>query len=264
MKYIIISISFVWSFLLFSQDGPKQLGNLDISYKNPQEFQVGPIRVLGADNFDHQAIRLIAGIRQGEKIQIPGQIITNAINNLWEEGLFSKVNIYAEKEIKGIIYLVIELSPRPKLSKFKFKGINRREADKIREEITLYAGKTISENLVFNTSNKIKGYFREKGFYNAAVRINRVKDTLINYSEIFLIDINKGDRVKIDRIEINGNYSVPDWKLKMAMKDTKQKSFIRFWKRSKLTATTYDNDKKTILKKFNKIGLRDALIVKDS
>ncbi len=264
MKYIIISISFAWSFLLFSQDGPKQLGNLDISYKNPQEFQVGPIRVLGADNFDHQAIRLIAGIRQGEKIQIPGQIITNAINNLWEEGLFSKVNIYAEKEIKGIIYLVIELSPRPKLSKFKFKGINRREADKIREEITLYAGKTISENLVFNTSNKIKGYFREKGFYNAAVRINRVKDTLINYSEIFLIDINKGDRVKIDRIEINGNYSVPDWKLKMAMKDTKQKSFIRFWKRSKLTATTYDNDKKAILKKFNKIGLRDALIVKDS
>ena len=262
MRLLVLLFLFV-QVCLYAQEGPKQLGEFDFSYESPKEYEIGAIRVNGADNYDHQAIQLISGIRIGQKILVPGQIITNAIHNLWEEGLFSSVDIYAEKEINGVLYLVIDLSPRPKLSKFKFKGINRREADKIREEISLFAGKTISENLIFNTSNKIKGYFREKGFYNTSVAINRVKDTVINYSEIFLIDIQKGQKVQIDEIVFNGNNSIPAWKLKMAMKDTKQKRFWRFWKRSKLTETTYKNDKKAILQKFNKIGLRDANITND-
>jgi outer membrane protein insertion porin family len=249
---------------IHAQNSPKNLGGLDFGYDAPREFELGPIRVIGADNYDHQAIKLIAGLRQGQKVMIPGQSITNAIKNLWAEGIFSNISIYAEKEIAGILYLVIELSPRPKLSKFKFKGISRREADKIREEISLYAGKTITENLVFQTTGKIKGYFREKGFYETKVQINREKDTLINDSELFLIDISKGPRIGIKKIEITGNNSVPSWKLKMAMKDTKAKLFFRFWKRSKLTESSFDRDKQAMMEKFNKVGLRDAMITEDT
>ncbi|MFM7299646.1 MAG: outer membrane protein assembly factor, partial [Crocinitomicaceae bacterium] len=150
------------------------------------------------------------------------------------------------------------------MSKFKFKGIARREADKIREEISLYAGKTITENLVFQTTGKIRGHFREKGFYETKVQINREKDTLINDSELFLIDIAKGPRIGIKKIEITGNNSVPSWKLKMAMKDTKAKLFFRFWKRSKLTESSFERDKQAMMEKFNKVGLRDAMIVEDT
>jgi len=237
---------------------------MDFGYDAPKEFELGPIRVVGADNYDHQAIKLIAGLRQGQNIMIPGQTITNAIKNLWAEGIFSNISIYAEKEIAGILYLVIELTPRPKLSKFKFKGVSRREADKLREEISLYAGKTITENLVFQTAGKIKGYFREKGFYEVRVQINREKDTLINESELFLIDISKGPRIGIKRIEITGNSTVATWKLKMAMKDTKEKSILKFWRRSKLTESSYDRDKQAMMEKFNKVGLRDATIVSDT
>ncbi len=249
---------------IHAQNGPKNLGGLDFGYDAPREYELGPVRVIGADNYDHQAIKLIAGLRQGQKVMIPGQSITNAIKNLWAEGIFSNISIYAEKEIAGVLYLVIELSPRPKLSKFKFKGISRREADKIREEISLYAGKTITENLVFQTTGKIKGYFREKGFYETKVQINREKDTLINDSELFLIDISKGQRIGIKKIEITGNNSVPSWKLKMAMKDTKAKLFFRFWKRSKLTESSFDRDKQAMMEKFNKVGLRDAMITEDT
>ena len=134
-----------------SQDtiqGPIAIGGgLSIDFKAPKKYEVGPIRVEGADNYDHNAIKLIAGLRQGETITIPGEQITKAIKNLWNEELFSNVEISAEKEIAGVIYLVINVSPRPKLSRFKFTGVNKREADKIREEITLFSGKTITENL---------------------------------------------------------------------------------------------------------------------
>ena len=199
-QYYLYIICFFTCAIFHAQNGPKNLVGLDFGYDAPKEFELGPIRVVGAENYDHQAIKLIAGLRQGQKIMVPGQAVTNAIKNLWAEGIFSNVTIYAEKEIAGVLYLIIELSPRPKLSKFKFKGINRREADKIREEISLYAGKTITENLVFQTTNKIKGYFREKGFYETKVKINREKDTLINDSEFFLIDISKGPRIVIKKI----------------------------------------------------------------
>lgn len=243
---------------------PFAIGDLTIDFKQPKKYDLGPIRVEGADNFDHQAIKLIAGLKQGQSITIPGEQISKAIKNLWNEGLFSDVEILAEKEVAGVIYLVIKVTPRPKLSRFKFKGINKREVDKVREEISLYAGKTITENLVHQTENKIKGYFREKGFYSVNVKINRVVDTLMNNSEVFLIDVNKGNRIDIKDIKIEGNQTVPDWKLRMAMKDTKEFKLWRFFKRSKFTETSYEKDKLALLGKFNAVGLRDARISFDT
>ncbi len=278
MKNIILAFLSIYSFVVFSQgdstklnnelilDGKiKQIGDdQNFSYKSPKEFEIGPIRVSGAENYDHQAIKLISGLRQGDKIQIPGEKISKAIKNLWAEGIFSDVEISVEKEMNGIVYLNISLKPRPKLSRFKFEGLNKREADKIREEIALFSGKTITENLVFSTQNKIKGYFREKGYYSVAVNIKRSQDELMNDSEMFTINVSKGKKVKIGELVVEGNTTLPMWKLKMAMKDTKQKAFWRFFKRSKFSVSAYDRDKLALVSKFNAIGLRDAEIVFDT
>ncbi|MGV3630021.1 MAG: outer membrane protein assembly factor BamA [Bacteroidota bacterium] len=256
-------LSFLFSLPMMAQITDLNSGQ-DYPYKMPQEYEIGPIRVVGADNYDHQAIKLISGLRQGQRIMIPGDKITKAIRNLWQEGIFSDVEISVEKEINGVVYLVIYLKPRPKLSRFKFEGVNRREADKLREEISLYSGKTITENLVFNTKNKIKGFYREKGYYGVKVDITRETDSLMNDSEMFTIYVTKGEKVKIGKLSIEGNESVPTWKLRMAMKDTKQKAFWRFFKRSKFSTTAYERDKAAMLEKFNAIGLRDAAITYDT
>jgi outer membrane protein insertion porin family len=263
MNRLFLFLMFFGASVVYAQT-PNSLGALEFDYANPQTFEIGPVRVVGADNYDHQAIKLIAGLRTGQKITLPSQQINKAIQNLWAEGLFSDVAIYAEKELGGIVYIVIELSPRPKLSKFRFVGVNKREADKLREEISLYAGKTITENLVFETNSKIRSYYRDKGFYHAKVQINRQIDTLINNSEIFVIQVNKGAKVGIKKIEIVGVKSLPIWRLRLAMKDTKQKGIQRIFKRSKYTESSYAADKKALLSKFNAEGLRDATIVHDT
>ncbi len=244
--------------------GPVTIGGLDFDFKSPKTYELGPIRIEGADNYDHNAIRLIAGLKQGTKITIPGETITKALKNLWDEGIFSDVEINAEKEVAGVLYIVIKLTPRPKLSRFKFTGIKKRDIDKIREEVSLFSGKTITENLVFATESKIRGYFREKGFYSVSVTIDRVQDTLITNSEIFKINVDRGERVKIGELNIEGNESVASWKLRLAMKDTKQKAFWRFFKRSKYSESAYRRDKEAMMGKFTKVGLRDAEIAFDT
>ncbi len=239
-------------------------GGLDFNYKNTQKYTLGTIRVDGADNFDHQAIKLIAGLKQGEQITIPSDRITNAIKNLWNEGLFSQVSIDAEKEVAGVIYLVIKLTPRPKLSRFKFTGASKHDVDKIREIIDLNSGKTITENLLFTTKSKIKGYYLDKGCNNATIDIVRVRDTLINNAEIFFININKGKKVKIKNITFEGNTTVKSSKLRRAMKDTKRRSIMRIFKRSKFNSTAYDRDKEAVLDKLRGAGLRDVRFEVDS
>lgn len=260
---LLLAFSLLIGGFVFGQ-GPTTIGGLDIDYKSPKTYEIGPIRVEGADNYDHNAIKLLAGLRQGQSIVIPGEKISKAIKNLWDEGIFSNVEILADKEIAGVIYLVIKVAPRPKLSRFRFTGINRREADKIREEITLFSGKTITENLVFATQNQIKGYFREKGHYSVEVDIQRQVDTLMNNSEIFVIDVQKNPKVKIGKLTFAGNETVKTWRLRMAMKDTKQKAFWRFFKRSKYSETAYKRDKMAMLQKFGAKGLRDAEVSFDT
>ena len=237
---------------------------MEFDYSKPKKYEIGSVRVDGAENYDHNAIRLIAGLKPGQLITIPGDDISKAISNLWKEELFSDVEIFAEKEVAGVIYLVIKIAPRPKLSRYKFKGASKKEVDKIREEIDLFSGKTITENLVYTTKNRIVDFYKEKGYYLVDVNIKRVTDTLINNSEIFYIDVDKKEKVKINQLTIEGNQSIPTWKLKMAMKDTKKKSIIRFWKRSKYSELAYERDKQAVLDKFNAIGFRDVNFDYDS
>lgn len=254
----LFSFSHSWGQISIGEQGVK------LDYSKPKEYEIGPIKVEGAENYDHNAIKLIAGLKQGDKIFIPGEKISKAIKNLWEEGLFSEIEILAEKEVLGVMYLTIKVKPRPKLSRFRFTGVTKREADKVREEIALFSGKTITENLVFATQNRIKGYFREKGHYAVKVDINREIDTVMNHSEVFTIHIDKGKKVGIKDIEISGNTTLKDGKLRRAMKDTKKRGILRIFKRSKFSESAYKRDKQAVVDKYNSIGMRDAEIANDT
>ena len=59
MRYLVVFILF--SFSAYSQNGPTTLGGLDFDYTSPKDYEIGPVRVVGADNYDHQGIKMIAG-----------------------------------------------------------------------------------------------------------------------------------------------------------------------------------------------------------
>lgn len=240
-------------------------GILAQGYQNPQEYEIGPITIEGAANYDHQALKLIAGLRQGDKITIPGDDITKAIKNLWKEDLFSDIQIYLDKVVGNLAYLKIVVKDRPKLSYYRFSdNVNKKEADKIREQLDLFSGKTISGSVVKTTEFKTRAFFVDKGYYSAKAHVNRVVDTLVNNSEYFVINVDKGKKVRIKKINIIGNTSVKASKLKKAMKDTKQKAIWRLFKNSKYNSTAYNRDKRNLINKYNEFGYRDARITSDS
>ena len=79
-----------------------------------------------------------------------------------------------------------------------------------------------------------------------------------------VLNIDKGEKVKIKNINFNGNEKLSDKKLRKAMKNTKRKNPIRLFKRSKYIEDSYNEDLTNIIDKYKERGYRDARIIKDS
>jgi outer membrane protein insertion porin family len=242
-----------------------QVGSdIKIDYGSPRELEIAAVTVSGTQYLDKKVLVLLSGLTVGDKIQVPGEVVTKAIHNLWDQGLFSDVRINATKIVDGKVYINIHLQEKPRLSKFSIKGVNKSDANDIREKIDLVKGKVITDNVVVNTKNIIKEFYVDKGFYNAEVRIDQKADSTQPNTAILDVRIAKKRKVRIRRIVLHGNEQVKSGKLKRSMKETKQAQWWRVWKASKFIRSNYVDDKKNLLAKYNQLGFRDARIVSDS
>ena len=79
-----------------------------------------------------------------------------------------------------------------------------------------------------------------------------------------VINIDKGDKVKIKDIVFNGNNALSDKKLRKAMKSTKKINRLRILKRSKFIDSAYQADLSSVIDKFKENGYRDARVISDS
>ncbi|TXC78903.1 outer membrane protein assembly factor BamA [Luteibaculum oceani] len=236
--------------------------NLDVV----QKYKIEGISVTGSKEFDPEAVILFSGLSVGDEIKIPGEALTKAIKNLWDQDLFSNVQIrLGEFRPPNRIYLNIHLGERPRLLKYKFTGIKKSEADNLRDgKIKLRLGTIVNENVLQNTENAIKKYFVNKGYLQCKVEIEEELSKNIDNSLILNIKIDKGQKVKIGAITFEGNSEIPDKKLKKAMKETKEKAFWRIFSRSKFIESEYRSDKLKIIEKYNAKGYRNAKILSDS
>jgi len=251
---------------LISQLSTAQVGIGDFTpnYSSPREFTIGGITVSGARNFDQQAIILFSGLSVGQKITIPGEEISKAIKSLWKQKLFDNIKV-SLSEIRGDqVFLNIELIERARLSRFRFEGISKGEAENIREKINLIRGTIVNENLLTNTSNIIRKHFQEKGYLDCEVDISEHPDTLVANSEYLVIDIEKNSKIKIGNLNFHGNEEIPDKKLAKSLKKTKEKNFFRIFKRSKFIRSVYEKELGSIVEKYNEKGYRNAKVLRDS
>ena len=234
-----------------------------------KQYTIGEIKVTGTANYNEQTVIAFTGLKEGDQLFIPGEKITKVLNKLWDLGLFSDINFYLTNVDGNVADLELEITEVPNLLNVKVRGIKDRKRSDIIEDNELKEGKKITENVKANIKSYVKDKYREKGFLNATANIEtqEVRDSLsdnklegINMT----INIKKGEKVKIKDINFEGNKKFSDWKLHRKMKKTKEKFFLRFWKRSKLIPEEYKADKQRVVDLMKAEGYRDARIVNDT
>lgn len=231
--------------------------------ENGKEYILGGVEVTGKSKYSEQTVVTFSGLEKGQKIVVPGEDISAAIKKLWKLGLFSDVNFYVNN-IKGdSIFLELNLIESPKLADAKIQGIKKGKAEDLIKEIDLKKGKVVNENLITTTKNYIENKYKKDGFYNTKVFISTTPDSTETEVKM-LVNIDKGEKVKVKSIDFEGNSEISDAKLRKTFKNTKQKNPIRIFKASKYIKDKYKEDLVTVIDKYKEKGFRDARIISDS
>lgn len=254
--FFTLLFSIICTFSVFSQDKiPFSKGNL---------YVLGDIEVKGKISFNPQTVVTFTGLEKGQSIIVPGEEISTAIKKLGKLGLFEDIDMYVNEIRNDTIFLELELTELPKLTDVKIQGLKKSKIETIAKDNDLKKGKVVNENLITTTKNKIENKFKQDGFYNAKVAINTIADTSEVNGVKMVVNIDRGEKIKVGSIDIEGNQKLKDKKLRKAMKNTKIVFPGRFWKGSKYIKDKYKEDLVSLIDKYKENGYRDARVVTDS
>ncbi len=229
-----------------------------------EEYSIGGIDVEGVEYTEPNAIIAVSGLAVDQKIRIPGNDIPDAIRSLWRLRLFTDVEVYVTNQIEDVVFLSIKVQERPRLSRYSYKGIRKSLHDDLNDEVQRFIqrGGIVTESVKLNTTNALKDFFIERSFQDVNITVTEIPDSLMFNSVRLLYDIELNKKVRIGEITIAGNEVLSDRKVRRLMKNTKRKK--NWFKPSKLVNDDFEEDKKTIVARYNKLGYRDAQITFDT
>lgn len=206
--------------VVFGRNPNSSNSGVSINYSSPKEYEIADIEVRGVQFLDNNALISLSGLRVGDKIKVPGDEITTAIKKLWNQGIIGNVSIYASKVEDGKVWLIIELTERPRLTKYIIEGVNKTKQGEIEDKIGLIRGKVLTDVVIKNTELAVMRYMESKGFLNAEVRVLQQNDTVLRNSAYLKIIIDQGQKVKIRNIRFEGNEQFTSAKLRSKFKGT--------------------------------------------
>ncbi|QLE01613.1 outer membrane protein assembly factor BamA [Galbibacter sp. BG1] len=236
----------------------------ETTFDKGKRYILGGIEVTGVKSFNKQTVITYTGLRTGQEITVPGEEISDVINKLWSLNLFSDINIYKTRVEGDKIFLELNVVELPTLSDVKITGIKKKKIDDIEKDADLKKGKKVTESFITDTRNYLVNKYKKEGYLNTKVNINTIPDTTEANAVKMVVGIDRGEKVKIKDINFDGNEQLSDKKLKGAMKNTKEKFFGRFWKKSKFIPEDFETDLTSIVDAYKERGYRDARITKDS
>lgn len=234
------------------------------SFVKGKTYELDSLTVSGIKTFNEQTVISYSGLRKGQKIKVPGEEVSSVINKLWGLELFSNINVFVTNVENNKISLDIEIEELPTLTDVKINGLKKGNTETLIKDTELTKGKKLSESFLTNTKNYITNKYKKEGFLDTKVNLNTIKDTVGANSYKMVVNIDKGQRIKIKEIDFNGNEVFKESKLRSKLKNTKIKNPIRFWKRSKYINNDFNDDLNGLIEFYKENGFRDARIIKDT
>ncbi|WP_088340561.1 BamA/OMP85 family outer membrane protein [Robiginitalea sediminis] len=255
LKHLVFTLFLSLPLLTLSQE---------VDYQSGKTYILGGLQVTGLQSYNEQTVKTYTGLLEGQPITVPGDKISEVIKKLWNLDLFSDVTFYIDRVEGDRIFLELAIRERPSLNNVTFYGVPKRQIQDLVEDTDLKKGKKITESLISNSRNYIENKYRKQGFLNARAQIATTVDTSETNALNMVVNVKRGDRVKVKDIVFSGNEKLADAKLRKAMKKTKEKRPGRFWKKSKYIEADYEEDLKLLIDKYAENGYRDARVTMDT
>lgn len=183
---------------------------------------INAIEIRGLKRIDEHAVKAKISQKRGEGIS---QEKTNDdIKNIYKLGYFDDVRAEIEP-FEGGVKLIYAVKEKPIIVKIDLQGNDEFDDAKLKEKMTITSGAIADAMLIQDNASKLRAFYEEEGYWlSRIVPLIRV----ISPDEVTLTyQIEEGNKVKIEKIRIEGNKVFSEKKIKGVM-DTKERGLFSF------------------------------------
>ena len=249
----------------------------------PPSFKLKEVRVEGNVATSQNMVLYTAGLQNGQEVST--EDFRRAVKRLWELGVFSNIQIHFDGETPEGILISIEVEESPVLAEVIFNGNKKIKDKKFKSELSFQRGMRIKPNFINKTINKMKGLYKEKGYFLVEIE-GEMKPSVVGSEEgkkDVVFTIKEGKKVKIKDIQIRGNTNNFGWvaskswiplpkfirkelslnKLRWQLKETKIRTWWRLWAAA-FNEKKFEEDLETLATFYRDEGYRDFTILSDS
>jgi len=227
----------------------------------PAAAQLGPgptitqidVQFVGTETVSKE--RVLANLATQVGQPYSERTVEEDIRSLYATGTLANVRIFAEPAADGVKVTVL-LQGRPEIAEVLIEGAEQIGQNRIRREITLKPGDSLSEEKIEDDRRKILKLYEERNYTDVDVQY-KIEDLPDNKTRV-VFSITEGPKLVVRKITFVGNYSIKDKDLLAAMK-TKTWNILSFFNKSgRLTPTQVDEDRSALKLLYQNRGFADV------
>jgi outer membrane protein insertion porin family len=188
--------------------------------------KIAALELKGLKTLSEETLLYYLGLEIGQPLDEAR--LNKAIKSLWDRSLVDDLKV-DYTTVPGGVKLTITVQERPILKSIDYEGLKRLSKTDVQDKIAtqrikVREGEPMSLGELQRVKTLIEDLYREKGFRFAQASYT-VQDLSGNDKKV-VFKVDEGDRVRIAKINFAGNQVIGGFRLRWAMKDTKESNIV--------------------------------------
>lgn len=182
--------------------------------------RVGDIQVRfnGPANVSEQVVRANMQLQPGAALE--DALIDRDIRTLYRTGQFEFIEFKRGAVRDGRVDLVVEVTPKFRVSSITYSGNKRVKDRRLQKEAKTQENLPLDERQVKEDAEKMREYYQKTGYNQAKVDYRIERDRATGAGRVYF-DIVEGEKVRIRRVNFEGNAAVSTRKLRKVVETRK-------------------------------------------
>lgn len=197
------------------------------------------VRFNGPANVSEQVVRANMQLQEGSALE--DSLIDRDIRSLYRTGQFEFIEFKRGGLVSGRVDLVVEVTPKFRVSTITFEGNKKVKAKRLLKEAKTKENMPLDERQVKEDAEKIREYYQKSGYNQAKIEYRIERDKATGLGRIFFT-VQEGSKVRIKKVEFEGNTAFSDRKLRKVIETRKWNIFSWLTDTGRFRDDRYETD----------------------
>jgi outer membrane protein insertion porin family len=215
------------------------------------------VRFNGPATVSEQVVRANMQLQEGAVLEDP--LIDRDIRSLYRTGQFEFIEFKRGALLDGKVDLVVEVTSKFRVSNIVFEGNKHVKARRLLKEAKTKENLPLDERQVKEDAEKIREYYQKSGYNQAKVEYRIDRDRATGLGRV-IFTVDEGAKVRIRRVDFEGNTAFSDRKLRKVVETKKWNLFSWLTDTGRFRDERFETDFEKLRDHYRNAGYLDVQI----